>query len=165
MEKSLDRKGRWRNKLVGFRVSPEEAEVIDNFVRLSGLTKQDYIIRRLTEKEVTVYGNPKVYRSLRGLMMEILEELRRLGTAGQVTDEMLYTIQMMTEIMGGMAEESEVLSEKTLFHSGCKEKVLDDNETVSDRAEVGNKGSSGGMSCQSKTDSMVSEEGVRTDHE
>lgn len=55
MEKSLDRKGRWRNKLVGFRVSPEEAEVIDNFVRLSGLTKQDYIIRRLTEKEVTVY--------------------------------------------------------------------------------------------------------------
>ena len=97
MEKSLDRKGRWRNKLVGFRVSPEEAEVIDNFVRLSGLTKQDYIIRRLTEKEVTVYGNPKVYRSLRGLMMEILEELRRLETAGQVTDEMLYTIQMMTE--------------------------------------------------------------------
>ena len=97
--------------------------------------------------------------------MEILEELRRLKTAGQVTDEMLYTIQMMTEIMGGMAEESEVLSEKTLFHSGCKEKVLDDNETASDRAEVGNKESSGGMSYQSETDSMVSEEGVRTDHE
>ena len=127
MEKSLDGKGRWRNKLVGFRVSPEEAEVIDNFVRLSGLTKQDYIIRRLTEKEVTVYGNPKVYRSLRGLMMEILEELRRLETAGQVTDEMLYTIQMMTEIMEGMAEESEVLSEKTLFHSGCREKAPDEN--------------------------------------
>ena len=52
MEKSLDRKGRWRNKLVGFRVSPEEAEVIDNFVRLSGLTKQDYIIRRLKSKGV-----------------------------------------------------------------------------------------------------------------
>ena len=142
MERSLDRKGRWRNKFIGFRVSPEEAEVIDNFVRLSGLTKQEYIIRRLTEREITVYGNPKVYRSLRGLMMELLEELSRLETAGQVTDEMLYTIQMMTEIMGGMSEESEVLSEKTLFHAGCKEKVFNENEEVSDGADVGNENSS-----------------------
>ena len=142
MEKSLDRKGRWRNKFIGFRVSPEEAEVIDNFVRLSGLTKQEYIIRRLTEREITVYGNPKVYCSLRGLMMEILVELSRLEKAGQVTDEMLYTIQMMSEIMGGMSEESEVLSEKTLFHAGCKEKVLNENEEVSNGADVGNENSS-----------------------
>ena len=26
MEKNLDSKGRWRNKIVAFRVSPEEAE-------------------------------------------------------------------------------------------------------------------------------------------
>lgn len=29
MEKNLDNKGRWRNKIVAFRVSPEEAEQID----------------------------------------------------------------------------------------------------------------------------------------
>ena len=37
MEKSLDEKGRWRNKVVGFRVSKEEAEMIDRMVALSGL--------------------------------------------------------------------------------------------------------------------------------
>lgn len=44
--KNLDNHNRWRNKTVAFRVFPEE-EQIETTVRLSGLTKQDYIIRRL----------------------------------------------------------------------------------------------------------------------
>ena len=60
--KSLDRQGRWRNKVVAFRVSPEEDEQIEVAVRLSGLTKQDYIIRRLQEQEVVVIGNPECIR-------------------------------------------------------------------------------------------------------
>ena len=55
--KVLDRQGRWRNKIVAFRVSPEEDEQLEAAVRLSGLTKQDYIIRRLQEKEIVVVGN------------------------------------------------------------------------------------------------------------
>ena len=43
--KSLDAHGRWRNITVAFRVSPEEDEQIERLVRLTGLTKQDYIIR------------------------------------------------------------------------------------------------------------------------
>ena len=42
MDKNLDYKGRWRNKTVAFRVSEEEAKLIDTQVALSGLTKQDY---------------------------------------------------------------------------------------------------------------------------
>ena len=41
--KNRDNKNRWRNKTVAFRVSPEEDEQIEAAVRLSGLTKQDYI--------------------------------------------------------------------------------------------------------------------------
>ena len=44
----------WRNKTVAFRVSPEEDEQIEAAVRLSGLTKQDYITRRLLCREVVV---------------------------------------------------------------------------------------------------------------
>ena len=44
MDKNLDYKGRWRNKTVAFRVSEEEAKMIDKCVALSGLTKQDYIV-------------------------------------------------------------------------------------------------------------------------
>lgn len=43
--KCLDKQGRWRNKTVAFWVSPEEDELLETAVRLSGLTKQDYIIR------------------------------------------------------------------------------------------------------------------------
>ena len=76
MEKNLDSKGRWRNKIVAFRVSPEEAEQIDACVRLSGLSKQDYITKRLTCREIVVQGNPRVYKALRNQMAEIYEELK-----------------------------------------------------------------------------------------
>lgn len=48
--KNRDNHNRWRNKTVAFRVSPEEDAQIETFVKLSGLTKQDYITRRLTCK-------------------------------------------------------------------------------------------------------------------
>ena len=62
MERVLDQQGRWRNKVVAFRMSPEEDEVLEAKVKLSGLTKQEYIIRRLTDREITVVGNPRVYK-------------------------------------------------------------------------------------------------------
>lgn len=45
--KILDKQGRWRNKTVAFRVSPEEDKQIETAVRLSGMSKQDFIISRL----------------------------------------------------------------------------------------------------------------------
>ena len=63
--KNLDTHNRWRNKTVAFRVSPEENKQIDAAVRLSGLTKQDYITRRLLDRAVVVQGNPRVYKALR----------------------------------------------------------------------------------------------------
>lgn len=65
MERTLDAKGRWRNRTVGFRVSEEEAKMIDCMVALSGLTKQEYIVSKLMEWEVTVQGNPRVYKALK----------------------------------------------------------------------------------------------------
>ena len=47
---------------MAFRVSPEEDEQIEAAVRLSGLTKQDYITRRLLCREVVVQGNPRSTR-------------------------------------------------------------------------------------------------------
>ena len=68
MERVLDQQGRWRNKVIAFRMSPEEDEVLEAKVKLSGLTKQEYIIRRLTDREITVVGNPRVYKALRDQM-------------------------------------------------------------------------------------------------
>ena len=107
MDKNLDYKGRWRNKTVAFRVSEEEAKLIDTQVALSGLTKQDYIIRRLQCRDVVVQGNPRVYKALRNQMADIYEELKRLERCSEANDELLYTIQMIAEIMNGLKGECE----------------------------------------------------------
>lgn len=57
--KCLDQQGRWRNKVVAFRMSPEEDELLETAVRLSGLTKQEYIIRRLQEKKLWLQEIPR----------------------------------------------------------------------------------------------------------
>ena len=75
--KNLDNHNRWRNKTVAFRVSPEENEQIEIAVRLSGLTKQDYITRRLLNRDIVVQGNPRVYKALRDQLAAVLGELRR----------------------------------------------------------------------------------------
>ena len=105
MDKNLDYKGRWRNKTVAFRVSEEEAKLIDTQVALSGLTKQDYIIRRLQCRDVVVQGNPRVYKALRNQMADIYGELERLVCCSESNDELLYTIQMIAEIMNGLKGE------------------------------------------------------------
>lgn len=90
--KNLDKHNRWRNKTVAFRVSPEEDAQIETAVKLTGLTKQDYIIRRLLCRDVVVQGNPRVYKALRDQLAAVL-------------DELLDTIQMIATIMNGMQED------------------------------------------------------------
>ncbi len=63
-KKNLDQKGRLRNKIISFRMSKEEAELLDRRVLMSGLTKQDFIVNSLLGKEIAVYGNSYVFRSL-----------------------------------------------------------------------------------------------------
>ena len=102
--KNLDKHNRWRNKTVAFRVSPEEDAQIEIAVKLSGLTKQDYIIKRLLCRDIVVQGNPRVYKALRDQLAAVLDELRRIGDGSEASDELLDTIHMIAAIMGGMKE-------------------------------------------------------------
>ena len=106
MERVLDQQGRWRNKVVAFRMSPEEDEVLEAKVKLSGLTKQEYI-RRLTDREITVVGNPRVYKALRGQMELIYQELQRLAVDEEVPPDLLETLQMVALTLNGLKEECE----------------------------------------------------------
>ena len=98
--KNRDEHNRWRSKTVAFRVSPEEDAQIERYVQLSGLTKQDYITRRLTHKDVVVQGNPRVYKALRDQLAELdaepdidtmlqkrYEKFRRVGVFRTINQE------------------------------------------------------------------------------
>ena len=105
--KNLDRKNRWRNKTVAFRVSPEEDAQLETAVRLSELTKQDSITRRLLEREVIVQGNPRVYKALRNELAAVLTELQRINAGSDVDGDMLDTINLISITMNGLKEELE----------------------------------------------------------
>lgn len=104
--KVYDGQGRWRNKTVAFRISPEEDEQLEIAVRLSGLTKQDYIIRRLQDREVVVQGNPRVYKALRNELAAVLAELQRISS-GEAGGDLLDTIHLIAAIMDGMKEDAD----------------------------------------------------------
>ena len=103
--KVYDGQGRWRNKTVAFRISPEEDEQLETDVRLSGLTKQDYIIRRLQDRSVVVQGNPRVYKALRNELAAVYTELQRIESGATVSDDLIDTIQLIASTMDGMKEE------------------------------------------------------------
>ena len=105
--KNRDEHNRWRNITVAFRVSPEEDKQIETYVQLSGLTKQDYITRRLTHRDIVVQGNPRVFKALRNQLADVLTELQRIEAGGEVNDELLDLIEMIADILGGLKEESE----------------------------------------------------------
>lgn len=104
MDRKLDNRGRWRNKTVAFRVSEEEAKQIDECVRLSGLTKQDYIVRRLMCRDIVVQGNPRVYKALKNQMAELYEELKRIERFSEENEEQplvnLKTNQSIADLPG-----------------------------------------------------------------
>lgn len=99
--KNLDNKNRWRNITVGFRVSPEENELINKAVALSGLPKQEYCYRRCLNQDVVVQGNPRVYKALKVELASVLKELCRIEAGANVSDELLDVIELIAIILGG----------------------------------------------------------------
>jgi len=105
-QKVFDGQRRWRSLAVAFRMSPEENDDLNRRVKLSGLTKQDYIINRLQERDIVVQGNPRVYKALRNQMIEILDELKRIETAENMDDDVRSLVRLVTETIYGLKDDN-----------------------------------------------------------
>ena len=105
--KKLDEFGNWRSKAVTFNMSPEEDEMFERMVHMSGLCKRDYIANRLLNRDVVVQGNPKVYKALKDEMAAIRDELKQLAEGDEISPYLLEVIRFMTSVMDGMKEESD----------------------------------------------------------
>lgn len=104
MDKNVDKKGRWRNVIVSFRMSPEERDDLNVRVKLSGLTKQDYVIKRLLEREVIVIPSSRLYKAMREQMTEILSELKRIENGKNVDGDLLAVIETVAETYNSLQE-------------------------------------------------------------
>jgi hypothetical protein len=116
MSKPLrDEHGRLRDITVGFRVSREEADDLDARVERSGLSKQDYILRKLTDREVTVIPSTRVQRALEDQMDRVYRELRRVRGSGELSPElerMCVELGTMYLALGKEPQASEVEREE-----------------------------------------------------
>lgn len=112
--KNRDNKNRWRNITVGFRVSPEENELINKAVALSGLPKQEYCYRRCLNQDVVVQGNPRVYKALKQELAAVLTELQRIEAGNGVDDELLDVIELISVILGGLKERMRMDNKKEM---------------------------------------------------
>ena len=97
--KNLDNHNRLRSKIVSFRMSPEEAQLLDEFVKLSGLNKQDYLINRVLQRDIIVKGNPRVYKALRNELTNLTNELQ---SSSQVDYEFLLVLKQSLDILSDM---------------------------------------------------------------
>lgn len=101
-EKSRDNMGRWRSVTIGFRVSPEENEKINELVALSGLSKQDYILYKLKDKEITVLPNPRAYKGVKKLLEKIYERLCEIKEGTMPDIEFQETIRIVANVVNDM---------------------------------------------------------------
>lgn len=100
--KARDGQGRWRCKTIGVRVSPEENAEIDALATLSGMTKQDYCINRMLQRNVVVTGNPRVYKALKNQTERLYQEFSRLCSAEEISPETIRVLEVMMKIYDEM---------------------------------------------------------------
>ncbi len=103
-EKNLDAHGRMRSKTISFRMSPEEADLLDNLVAISGQTKQDYIIRKLSDTTMNVVPSSRMQKGLEDGMLLIYRELLRITDGCEVSPELAALAEKIGVIFSDLSE-------------------------------------------------------------
>lgn len=106
-KKARDGQGRWRSKTIAFRISPEENDLLEEYVRLCGTTKQDYVINRVLGRDVMIQPNPRVQRALSGKMEQLCEEIARIRTIEEIPPEMFAVLDLVARIYDGLSIEKD----------------------------------------------------------
>ena len=100
--KARDGQGRWRCKTIGVRISPEENAELDALVALPGMTKQDYCISRMLQRDVVVVGNPRVHKALKIQMEQFYREFSKLCSVNDVSAEALHILEYLAKVYEGL---------------------------------------------------------------
>ena len=106
-EKNLDPQGRMRSKTVAFRMSPEEADLLQRCADMSGMTKQDYLISRVLQREVTVIPNKRMQLYMEENMLYVFKELRRLDAGQVLPQDLSELVRMLAGIFAALGGEDD----------------------------------------------------------
>lgn len=104
-----DRQGRFRCKTIGYRISPEEYEVLQRKIKMSGLTKQDYMIHCMENQNIKICGSSYVYRSLKNELNHFIELFQNMQQLDDLPLDELEILEYMLNIIINMRNKKEAL--------------------------------------------------------
>ena len=106
--KKKNEKNRKRNVIVNFRVTPEEKQLIDERIALSGLPRAEFFIQSCMYPKVITFGNVKTFDAIRKKLLVIDEHLQAVEKSEELDLKILESLRMILEMLAGLEREDEV---------------------------------------------------------
>lgn len=95
-------KNRKRCYTISFRVSPIEREELYNRIRLSGKTKQDYMIKSMLYQKIVVVGNQNVFNEIKAELKVIGEKFKSIDSVKALEEDKVFNLKTILEIVNGL---------------------------------------------------------------
>ena len=106
--KKKNEKNRKRSVIVNFRVTPEEKQLIDERIALSGLPRAEFFIQSCMYQKVIAFGNVKTFDGIKKKLVAIDEHLQAVEKSEEMDLEILESLRMILEMLTGLEREDEV---------------------------------------------------------
>lgn len=100
--KQKKEKNRKRCYTISFRVSPIERDELYSRIRLSGKTKQDYMIKSMLYQKIVVVGNNNVFNELKTELKMIGDRLKNIDSIKDIEEEKVFNLKTILEIIKGL---------------------------------------------------------------
>lgn len=95
---------RKRSKTMAFRCTPEEHKLICKMAAWSGMSRQDYIIAKLTDTQVEVKPSVSVQKALKDSMAELAKEVRLADSYGELSESLQQGVELVLRLFLALGE-------------------------------------------------------------
>lgn len=98
-KKKKDEKNRVRNTIMNFRVSPQEKELIDTRIALTGLARGEFFIASCMYQTILVKGNIKTFDEIRTRVSEIATVIMKNNKLEDLDIKQRESLKTILEIL------------------------------------------------------------------
>ena len=105
---------RKRSKTMAFRCTPEERKLICEMAAWSGMSRQDYIIAKLTDTQVEVRPSVSVQKALKDSMAELAKEVRLAASYGELSESLQQRLGLVMRFFLALGEPVDAPAEEAL---------------------------------------------------
>ena len=95
---------RKRSKTMALRCTPEEHKLICEMAAWSGMSRQDYIIAKLTDTQVEVRPSVSVQKALKGSITALAKEVRLAASYGELSESLQQSAELVMRFFLALGE-------------------------------------------------------------